>query len=108
MDHEVIRRPCKICGWLLNSSSDHFSLHQGTNVGVTVEFEVPKDILLRLALPTDMIQQLLLWKWQKKCYGRKGQGPMAKNVILINFSNLLWGREDEDKRIQKMVKLGIF
>ena len=33
---------------------------------------------------------------------------MAKNVILINFSNLLWGREDEDKRIQKNGQTWIF
>ena len=29
MDHEVIPRPCNIYNWLLNSSQDHFGLHQG-------------------------------------------------------------------------------
>jgi hypothetical protein len=29
MDREVAPRPCKICDWLLNSSWDHFGLHQG-------------------------------------------------------------------------------
>ena len=29
MDHEVIPRPCKGVDWLLNSSWDHFGLHQG-------------------------------------------------------------------------------
>ena len=29
IDHEVIPRPCKICDCLLNSSHDHFGLHQG-------------------------------------------------------------------------------
>ena len=28
MDQEVDQRLCKICDWLLNSSRDHFSLHQ--------------------------------------------------------------------------------
>ena len=31
MDHEVVSRPCKISDWLLNSSWDHFNLHQGKN-----------------------------------------------------------------------------
>ena len=42
MDHEVVLRPYKICDWLLNLSHDHFSLHQGKNVRVTMEFEIPK------------------------------------------------------------------
>ena len=29
MDYEFVPRPCKICDWLLNSSWDHFGLHQG-------------------------------------------------------------------------------
>ena len=29
MNNEVVPRPCKICGWLLNSSRNHFDLHQG-------------------------------------------------------------------------------
>ena len=28
MDHEVVPRPYKICNWLLNSSWNHFGLHQ--------------------------------------------------------------------------------
>jgi hypothetical protein len=32
MDHEVVPRPSKIWDWLLNSSWDHFGLHQGKNV----------------------------------------------------------------------------
>ena len=44
MDHEVVPRPYKICDWLLNSSRDHFGLHQGENVKVTMEFENPKYI----------------------------------------------------------------
>ena len=32
----------QICDWLLNSSQDHFGLHQGKNVRVTMEFKVPK------------------------------------------------------------------
>ena len=42
MDHEVVPRLCKISNWLLNSFQDRFGLHQGKNVRVSVEFEVPK------------------------------------------------------------------
>jgi hypothetical protein len=61
MDHEVIPRPCKICDWLLNSSRDHFGLHQQKNVIVTMEFEVPKRHVLRLTFSTNMFQQVLWW-----------------------------------------------
>ena len=29
MHHEVIPRPYKFCDWMLNTTWDHFSLHQG-------------------------------------------------------------------------------
>ena len=29
---EVVPRPYEICDWLLNSSRDHFSFHQGKHV----------------------------------------------------------------------------
>ena len=41
MDHKVVPRPYRICDWLLNSSKDHFGLHQGKNVKVTTEFAFP-------------------------------------------------------------------
>jgi hypothetical protein len=47
MDHEIVPRPCKLCDWLLNSYKDHFGLHQGKNVRVTMEFEVSKRRILR-------------------------------------------------------------
>ena len=65
MVHEVLPRPCKICDWLLNSSRDHFCSHQGENVRVTMEFEVPKRHILRPTLSTDMIQWVLRWERQK-------------------------------------------
>ena len=71
MDHEVVPRPGKICDWLLNSSQDHFSLHQGKNVGVTMEFEVPKRHILRPTLSTDMVQRVLQWERQKRFSSRK-------------------------------------
>ena len=42
MDHEVVPRPWNICEWLLNSSRDHFGLHQGKNYRVTMGFKIPK------------------------------------------------------------------
>ena len=59
MDHEVVPRPCKIYDWLLNSSRDDFSLHQGKNVRVTMEFGVPQRHILRPTLSADMVQWVL-------------------------------------------------
>jgi hypothetical protein len=109
MDHEVVPRPCMICDWLLNSSQDHFGLHQGKNVRVTMESKVLNRHILRPTLSTDMIQRVLRWEKQKRCSRRKRQGPMVRkscyNKILLNFFR---GREDEDKRKQRMVKLEFF
>ena len=44
MDQEVFPGRCKSVDWLLNSSRDHFGLHQGKNGKVTMEVEVPKDL----------------------------------------------------------------
>ena len=59
MDHEVVPRPCKIRDWLLNSFQDHFSLHQGKYVKVTMEFEVSKRHVLMPTLSSDMVQRAL-------------------------------------------------
>ena len=89
MDHEVVRKPCKICDWLLNSSRDHFGLHQGRFffvVKVTMEFEVPKGHVLRVVLSTNMVQWVLLWERQKRCSSSgKRQGPMAKKWCYNRF-----------------------
>jgi hypothetical protein len=86
MDHEVVPRPNKICNWLLNSSRDHFGLHQGQNVRVTMEYEIPKGHILRHTLSIDMVQRVLQWERQKRCSSRKRDGPgMAKkkNDVII-------------------------
>ena len=44
MDLEVVPITCKICDWLVNLYRDHFDLHQGKWLKVTMEFEVLKDI----------------------------------------------------------------
>ena len=36
MHHEVVLRPYNICDWLLNSSRDHFGLHQDKVVKATM------------------------------------------------------------------------
>ena len=64
MDHEVVSRPCKICDWLLNLSPDHFGLHQGKDVRVTMKFKVLKKHILRPTLSTNMVQQVLRWERQ--------------------------------------------
>ena len=60
MDHEVVPCSPKICDWPLNSSRDHFHLHQGKkekkNLRVTMEFEVFKRFIFRRMLSTVMVQ----------------------------------------------------
>jgi hypothetical protein len=108
MDHEVFPRPCTICDWLLNLSWDHFSLHQGKNVKVTMEFEVPKRHLLRPTLSIDMVQQFLQRKRQKRYYGKKKKkkdevvGIERKEYYNKICNEIFFGKkEDEDKRRQK-------
>jgi hypothetical protein len=107
IDHEVVPRPCKISVWLLNSSRDHFHLHQGKNVTVTMEFEVPKRHILIPTPSTNMVQWESPWQRQKRCSSRKR--PMAKkcyyNIILMIFLGEEKIKTREDKR---MVKLYIF
>ena len=85
MDHEVVPRPCKISNWLLNSSWHHFSLHQGKNVRVTMKFEVPKRHILRRALSTNIVHWVLWRGRQKRCFGRKRQGPMVGKYCFDRF-----------------------
>ena len=93
MDHKVIPRPCKNFDWLLNSSWDHFGLHQGKNVKVTMEFEVPKRHILRPTLSTDMVQQILQWERQKRCSHRKRRGPWQRNDVIIKNYEMFFGEE---------------
>jgi hypothetical protein len=64
--------------WLLNLSWDHFGLHQVKHVRVTMEFEVLKRQIIRPTLSIDMVQRVLRWERQKRCSGRKEQGPITK------------------------------
>ena len=80
----VVPRPYKICDWMLNSSHDHFTLHQGKNVRVIMEFKVPQRQILRPTLSTNMVQRVLRWERQKRCPGRKRQWPMTKKC---NYSD---------------------
>ena len=51
------------------------------------EFEVPNIHILRPILSTDMVQRALPWERQKRCFGRKRQGPMAKKLLLSKKFN---------------------
>jgi hypothetical protein len=62
MNHEVVPRPCKTCDWLLNSSREHYSLHQGNNVRVAMKFKVLERRILRTTLSIDMVQHILQWE----------------------------------------------
>ena len=104
MDHDVVPRPYKICGWLLNSSWNHFIVHQGKNVRWPWNLRFQKRHVLRPSLSTNMIQYGLQWKRQKRCSGRKKrQEPMIEKYCYDKFLMISsWaGREDKDKRRQK-------
>ena len=83
MDHEAVPRPCKIYNWMLNSSQDHFGLHQGENIKVTMKFEVHKRLILRPTISANIVQHVLLWESQKSCFGRKGKDPWQRNIAII-------------------------
>ena len=109
MDHEVVPRPYKVCDRLLNSYRDHFGLHQGKNIIVTLKFEVSKRHIVRLTLSIDMVQRVLRWERQKMCSYRKGSGPWQIVVFVTSFVRIfLGGREDEDKRMVKLFFYFIF
>jgi hypothetical protein len=81
MDHEVVPRPCRIWNCLLKSSPDHFGLHQGKMVIMTMDFEVPKSQILKPTLFINKVQHVLWWERQKRYYGRK----MLLQWILYEF-----------------------
>ena len=61
----------------MNLSRDHFSLHIGKNVRVIMEF-MP-------TLSTDMVQRVLRWEKQKRCYDKKMQELMTKKYCYNKF-----------------------
>ena len=101
MDNEVIPRPCKICDWLLNSIHGHFGLQQGHNIRMTMEFKVPKRHILRPTLSIDIVQHVLRWERQKRCYGRRKASALGKEYCF--YWQCFWRREDEDKRMVKIL-----
>ena len=108
MDHAIIPRPCKNCDWLLNSSWDHFRLHQGKNVRVTMKFEVPKRHSLRPTLSIDMVQRVLRWDRQKWWSIRKRQGAHGGEIPSFFqriFNEIFLGEENMKTREDKRIKL---
>ena len=82
MDYEVIPRPCKIGDWLLNLSRDHFGLHQGKDVKSDHGVQGPQKTCLRPTLSTEMVQRVLRWERQKRCFGRKKAGAHGIEILL--------------------------
>ena len=89
MDHEVIPRPCKINDWLLNSSRDHFSLHQEKRMWVRVTMHgvrgPQKTCFLRPTLSTHMVQRILRWEGSKRYSSGKRQRPWRRSDAITNF-----------------------
>ena len=74
-----------------------------------MEFEVPKRHISRPTLSTGMIQQVLWWERQRRCYSRKKQGPIAEKCFCNKFLMKFYqGGEDEDKRRQEKGQTWIY
>ena len=82
--------------WLvLNSSQDHFGLHQGKNVSDHGVRGPPKTIF-------DAYNHLQAWS-NMFCGGRgkrgalvgekKTRGPWQRNVVVMNFNEIVFGEE---------------
>jgi hypothetical protein len=71
----------------LSLSWDHFPFTptEEKNVGVIMEFEVPKRHVIRPTLSNDMVQQILRWEGQKRCSSRKRQGSMVEKRCIDNI-----------------------
>ena len=111
MDHESVPKPSKIYDWLLNLSRDHFGLHQGIHISVTMEFEVPNIHILRLTLSIDVVQRVLWWERQKRRFGRKGKGLWPRkcwyNDFLMIFLFEKW-RQEKTREWSNMFFLSIY
>ena len=69
---------------------------------VTMEFKVPKRHIPSPTLSTEMVQFVLQWERQQRCYGTKRHGSMAEKCCNYDvLLNILWGKKDEDKRRQE-------
>ena len=77
MDHKVVPSSSKTCDWLLNSSKDHFGVHEEKYVRVIMEPEVTKRPIHRPTLSIVMVQRVLQWERHKRYSRCKCQGIMA-------------------------------
>jgi hypothetical protein len=73
-------------------------------------FEVPIRHILSPTLSIDMVQRVLQWEGQKRCFGRKRQGPHGREMLLKwNFNGIYFGEEKmKTKEDKRMVKLAFF
>jgi len=65
----------------LNLSWDHFGLHQGKNVKMTMEFEVPKDIFTGLHYPSTWFNGFCDGRGKRVAMVEKNTGPWKKNLL---------------------------
>ena len=84
MDYEVVPRPCKICGWLSNSSRDYFNLHQGKHVRVTMELishniVMGRNNLMCMYDKKSFCIDKVIEAW---CRGKRGGGAKLTNSFL--------------------------
>ena len=71
-----------------------------------MELEVPKRHILRPTLSTDTAQHVLLWERQKRRSKRRRQGPWQRNIIIINFNEIVLAEEKmKTKEDKKTIKL---
>jgi hypothetical protein len=96
MDHEAVPRLSKICDWLLNSSQDHFGLHQGKKCQSDHEVQGPQKTYFKAYIihghgPTCFA----MGETKKMCSNKK------KARAHVSIMNVFGGKEDKDKRRQK-------
>ena len=115
MDHEIIPCSPKICDWPLNLFWGFFSLHQGKNIGVIMELEVPQRPIFRPTLSSIMFNKFVIARGKRGPLVAKVKGTWQRNNVWIDFLSFLilfcWpnitrvkrkgGRRGEDKTWKK-------
>jgi hypothetical protein len=105
MDHEAVPRLCKICDWLLNSSQDHFGLHQGKKCQSDHEVQGPQKTYFKAYI---IHGHVLQWERQKNVLQQeKRQGPMVLEKCFYNEC-FLGEKKTKTKEDKRMVKPNFF
>ena len=85
--------------WLLNSSPDHFGLHQGNNFTVTMQFGSPKDIFQGLHYPLTWSNGFCGGRGKRGALLGKDKGLWQRKIVKkTNFDEFIGGEEKMETR----------